>query len=99
MALTRRSLLALVATSAGVALLPSEAEAKPEFYTFGHSTANLELPRERKRRRMAKLFGEIECWDDRVERIWVHPRTALEFPAVFGDAFDQHGRKVVPRFC
>lgn len=39
--------------------------------------------------RMAELFGEVEMWDDKVERVWVHPRMAVRFPVIFGDMFDQ----------
>lgn len=46
--------------------------------------------------RMAELFGAVEMWDDKVERIWAHPETAATFPGVFGpDAYDREGCRVL----
>jgi len=79
MTLSRRTFLSLTGASAAVVVvaLPSEVLA---------SSGPPELTPER----MAHLFTKVEMWDDKVERIWVHPRTAVTFPAVFGlDAYDQ----------
>jgi len=75
---SRRTFLTLTAVLAGVLALPGEVLARPALTP----------------ERMAKLFGEVECRDEKVERIWVHPRMAARFPVIFGvDAYDQqsHG--------
>lgn len=45
---------------------------------------------------MAELFGDIECWDDRVDRLWLNPVDVADLIPVFGlDLFDQESNRPV----
>ena len=73
MTTTRRTFLALTAPCVGALVVPKVAEARPRL-TKG---------------RMEELFEEIQCWDERVVHIWIHPSFESQFRAVLGnDTYD-----------
>lgn len=90
MALTRRTLLALPLLALPVAL----AQRFPELVWWTPRELP-DLPKRLTRTRMAELFGEVECEDEKVERVWVHPRTAADFPFGFKDLFDPEYQSVL----
>ena len=96
---SRRSFLTLSALALGAAALPALTPRKTGLVWTAYVSPGVFIRVERPRRvtpdRMAEEFTKLETWDDKVERVWLHPETAATLPAEFGDAYDQNYQGVL----